>query len=250
MSPRGFWDWGVNPSGVVTSPEVTLAELAARLGSIARYDRRGEAILLDSFEDSAASWVLVLGAAGSAGTRTTASSRSGGYAYQLTTAAVLNDSVALQRFIAPHTLARFGCEASFTLASTLDDGAPAAQYVYLDISVFDGTNVHNGGMRINGADGQVAVLTTGGTYSNVGSALNMYARSVVYHTAKLVIDVSTNLYARLFIDGQSLPVSTVALSTAASATRPIVRAVLTLQTRAAAAISNRWDDVILTQNEP
>jgi hypothetical protein len=248
--PRGFWDWGVNPSGVVLPAQISLDELAARLGSPDVYDRLGDVLLIDSFEHGDNPWLLTLGAAGSAGGLTAASSRSGGYAYQLDTASTLNDSVTISRLVAPHTLRRFGIEASFTVPSALDDGAPQASVLFVQLQVFDGATVHRGSARLTLTAGQMAVESTGAAYQDTGAALAIYSRSMAYHTLKFVIDVQTDLYARLRLDSTSFAVSTVALATAVSATRPLIQAILTLQTSAAAVASNRWDDVILTQNEP
>ena len=81
--PRGWFDYGVNPSGQITAPEISTSEMVARLGAAPIFDRQGEILFYDQFADGLNRWTITAVGTGSSGTLSVARSLSGGYSLKV-----------------------------------------------------------------------------------------------------------------------------------------------------------------------
>lgn len=250
MAPRGFWDDDVNPAGVRLAPQIGPAELAARLGSIVTFDRLGEVIFLDGFEHGTAHWELDPSGVGSVAALTAASSKTGSYALELTSGITGQQDALARRSFPFERAGRFGLEASFTLDPTGALTPPNAQVIVHRHTIWDGTTLYQAWLRLTLVTGQLAILTTGGVYTNIGDAAPLWAGSYVFNTLKLVIDLTTGLYHRVHLNGLTLTPTTIPINAVANTSTPAMRPQFGVQGDGDATHTTYWDSIILTQNEP
>ncbi len=222
MTRRGYWDWGYPQAPIAAVLEQDLGELAARLGSPVFYDRQGQVVLMDSFEDGIAPWRASLDGAGAAAALSAVTSRHGRYSFALTAGSDAGLNVSVTRFVAPLQDSPIGIEASFTLNEDGTTTEPTTQSFTLHLEVFDGVTQKRGALRLVLPSGQAQILDENGVYIDVGDTVLYYANSKVWHTMKYVLDLDAGEYSRARINNVAIPVASNAIRTPASAQRPSV----------------------------
>lgn len=240
---RGQPDFGAYQRKTVGATLADMGDLAVRLGSIVDFDRRGDIVYLDDFEDTILKWSQ-LGDAGGSAVLDSATAKSGSQSVKFTTGAFLNDNWTMTKsFVILGTL-RVGIEISLcdlgpncdlTFSIAYWDGAAGRQArIWFDRSAST--------FYIEDAVvGNWTLITTIGTM-RVGEHL--------FYPIKLVADFTTNLHERFLFGGAEYDLSAIAIPPVALAGGEYFRARLNFNA-AAAAIQNAWvDDFILTQNEP
>lgn len=245
---------GTVPVGpVYTSTDI--AELAARLGSIDTFDRRGNVIWLDDFESSLAGMICYAYASLPAYTDgeiviSNETARNGAFSCKLTTPDGVGESASIAEVLPNPVLSKIGFEASFTI-----DEGEEADYIKFTIDHYDGTGRYLAFVKYYVATGDLKLNTGPAIVPEVEtvivSGLNLYALKQLFHTIKLVIDTATHKYVRVILDETTYDISAYSLpSGPAAGLAPQTDFEVLSKTAVAAHISNFVDDVILTQNEP
>ena len=241
--PRGFWDWGVNPTGLLTPPEIATPELAARLGSIDTHERQGEVIFLDSFEHGLNKWNTITAGAGAAVNLIASAARSGGYAADLVAgsdATRLAGIGHLQSYLAQ---GRFGVEFSALL---LQPG----QLLTLAVIVYTGTQIQGYRIRYDPQANLLQYLNSSAVWVTLASSVYLYPATTLWHTVKLVVDARTAKFTRLIVGSTIYDLSTIDASVAADTTQPNLDVSIVQTGRPGFNDIIEIDDFILTQNEP
>lgn len=241
--PRGFWDWGVNPTGVVVVPLIGEAELAARLGSISTFDRRGEVLFADNFSVTLNRWITDAIGIGASVALSTARSRSPAYSVLLTGGSDDLGIASIEHAQPFPVLTTFGLEWSFALGSTISDH-------YVIITLYDGVNVTTYELHWNDVTNQLQYLDSAGNLQVLASSVVPSAFATLFHSAKLVIDATKSQYVRLILDNVTYSMSGIAANVAANTTLASMRILIALVSRAGFNDTVYIDDFILTQNEP
>ncbi len=223
-------------------PLTDLAELAARLGSIVTFDRRGDVVWFDDFESGLSAWQKSESGAGSGVDWDGNVSRSGGFSakYTLDSSAA---NVALFRIFPVPVLGKIGMEISFTINSNL------SWFQFLS-SYYDSANVAQFGIRYNNALGQLEYLNSSGSWIEIPD-LNIRAPYVSkwnFNTLKMVFDLEKTIYTRILFNELAADL-TEAPSTAVSS-QPARLDIYMRAREGASGESLYADDYILTQNEP
>lgn len=219
------------------------AELAAIMSPAHRYDRRGNIVLVDSFEDGLQHWYSGLAGVGAAVTHSAVRARNGTYSVKLTGG---SDGPALAYI--SHTTSypkpsRVGVEFSFELS-----GQPTQ--VELDLYHFDGTNMHRAFVRWVYSGGDIDYLDNTATWQTLDTGVNLSVGARLFHTMKLVYSMADVEYVRLLLDQTEYSLAGIAVHSPASAAEPCLTVSVYVSSSAG---SNKYayvDDVVVTQNEP
>jgi len=240
---HGTPDWGVTAGAVTTYQLTDLAELAARLGSIDTFDRRGDVVWLGGFEHGLNKWGSLVSGTGAAVGVSAARSRNGQFSALLTAGSDASRRAEIAREIALPVLSVLGCEVSFSLGSAID-------LLDLVVDVFDGTNqveyyvwwdADAETLNYLDVNGDVVVLATG---------VDPWKSQTLFHTLKLVVDSSAAQWVRLILDDQQYSLAGVAGWVIGPGTDRRLRLTVRLWGHAGDNDTLYVDDPIITQNEP
>lgn len=241
--PRGNWDYGVNPAGQITSPEIGLAELAARLGSLSRFDRQGEVVFQDGFEAGLGRWYQDLGSPAGTIVLTTVGPGLGGYTVILTPGAAVAAEAALYGNMPVPSEGTLGLEVLCVITSLNTD-------IELRMN-------HNGaggqlvsGLRYSGQSDRLEYRDSTAAWVAVPGAARLSIGDGIPHLLKFVIDIPSYSYVRAVADGQRISLAGLAVNRNAA---PALRAnYLDLVARSWGGAANAvyLDNVVLTHNEP
>jgi hypothetical protein len=230
--------------GTKTSfPVSDLGELAARLGSINTFDRRGDVIFMDDFEASTLKWDSSTSGAGASVARTSTFANGGTYALQLITGDANGNSATMQRYFPLHAKQRIGVEAGISNSADLS-------YIGIVLRWYDGTNYHNSNFQYEVSTGSLQVTDHTGAMTTIASGITIEPVSHLFHHIKLVVDFNSDKYVRLMIDGVEYDISHVGARTVASASGPYGYLQIAAVNGAAGNRGIIVDDVIITINEP
>ena len=240
---HGTPDWGVTAGQSTTFQLTDLGELAVRLGAPVLFDRRGDVVMMDSFEGGLGPWRSTLTGTGAAADISSTKRRSGSFAARLVTGNALNNESFLSLDVPYGVPSRFGAEVSFFLDA-------AMRAFFMSFNALDGTDNVLGQVRYYVQLQELRYLNSAGAEVVLQSGLNLLTAFNAFHTWKLVIDVPGEKYVRLLVDERAYDLSAIALRKIASTEAPH----LTIDV---AAIGNGggnqisyFDDAIITQNEP
>ena len=229
-------------------------ELAVRLGAISLFERRGEIMWQDDFECSTLKWIQDVGTVA----RSTTSARNGNASLKLTTgASVDNLARAIWRGYYPNTYesiapyyeghtCRIGAEFSFALGASI-------KYIMLQLGlVVDSTHFYQGIIRYRPQDNDLQICTgiSPAVWTTIATSLDLYEQDKMYHTWKLVIDILSWKYLRLYLDDNEYDISSYSIdySTPSNSRRRTV-VDLEISNNASGAHYAYIDDFILTINE-
>lgn len=219
------------------------AELAVRLGSSVAYDRRGQVLFVESFEQGWYKWTLGKSGTGADGKITAAVAATGGYCVELTGGSDAAMNASIERWVTSRPAGRMGLEFSFALPGSWRE-VLAQMYFYtgaLEIEV---------SARFDLATGDILINDRVFGYHSVGSGQVLAADAKAFNTLKVVADVDTLKYVRLMYNQQEINLSTKDLPWGGDGTAPSVKVMLTNYSRGGFNDVMYIDDVILTMAEP
>ena len=234
--------WGSEPSETTFQVQ-DVGELAARLGSIDTFDRRGNVVFIDSFESGCAPYLTDAGRPGSAVVLSAITARSGAYSCKMTTGAVANAYARVARFQSYPALSKYGLEVAFTS----DDNAVDIQ---ISLNIYDGVNVNTFAVKYLPASDKWQYLNAAGGWTDLATGVDLFPHFNHFHVAKLVVDLDLKKYFYFLWDSDEVGMSTIAGHQVASGLSPQIAANIHLHGGAGAAATIYVDDVIITQNEP
>lgn len=222
---------------------IGIGELAARLGSIVNFNRRGDVVWMDDFESSTLKWATGGTGTGNSVALSTASAKNGTQSMKLITGDDVNNYSFIHRFLPYPILGNIGFEYSFALGSNL-------WVIELYDLFYTGTEAVYGVVRYLPQDDRIDYLDADGNFQTMVSNLDLYEADSLFNTWKLVINPLTQKYTRLFLNDATYDMSNYSLRTWASNIAPYHQARIWIYTDTAANNYAYIDDVIFTQNEP
>lgn len=234
-----------DPEDVFGNPNyIGAGELAARLGSIKRYDKRGEVVFVDDFEDSTLKWDAWGDGDGNSQHRSNVAARSGNYSLKLTTGDTAGNSASMDRYALMPVKTKIGFEFSFALSPNLD-ALNNLLYVY------DGETWYAANISYNPYLDELSIVDHEGHFQVIASDLKLRESDFMFHTWKQVIDLETKKYVRCFLDNvEYKEVSEYSFRTSLSGVGPCSYFQINIRTKTTANNYAYIDDVIYTQNEP
>jgi len=239
---HGTPDWWGGAPKSTTYALGDMAELAVRLGSIVSFDRRGDVIWLDSFNNGLAGWLSDVAGTGEVYPVAAPVRMSGLAMVLMAKGSALNGAI-IYRTVPSPVLGGIGAECSFTVDANLSS-------VEMSLGVYTGTILYWYQAKYVHAEGKVYVVTYPWTYVAVGTPGVLTAYGNTFHTMKLVANILTEKYVRLLVNGHEYSIGAYAPDYVddGSVARMDVR--IEAVTAVEGATYLVLDDVIVTQNEP
>lgn len=242
--PHGGPDWGTaGPLEAIFTIE-DMAELAARLGSIVTFDRRGNVLWFDGFENSLCMWEksgFPLASAWSV-EQSAEYSKAGAFSAKLTTGVTTDDRVNMTHYVGYPFRSRNGVELAFSKSDNLkwfdlilDLYGPIVSY-YAFVRYIAATET----WQYYGSDERMHDLSPTMELGDWWS---------VFNVVKLVADFNTGEYVRLQCNAQTYDLTGIGLVEGAASYQRL-RIYISAYTNTNAAAIVHVDDVILTENEP
>lgn len=242
---HGYPPWSGIKRETIHALPVDMAELAARLGSIVTYDRRGQVVFLEDFSRGLGSWVPHTSGTGAAVRHSAKQSFSPPYSCELVAGSDGDRYAEIQRYLPFPAEHKMGLEASFTLD-------PDTEYVRVILAWYDGTYLRAWQVNYDVADGELGCGGSDGQYETLDSDLDLRVSDTQFHTIKLVADLENEEFTRVLCNPLTyIPEVAVIVKTADASSPHLVLYVRHYSVAAPAVNPNIWtDNIVLTQNEP
>lgn len=222
---------------------IGLNELIASLTPAKRYDRRGNVIFQDSFENGLSAWEHTAGGTSAEVVASTSYSSQGGISAKLTAGSDGNHNAFIYRKMPYPILTKWGLECMFKLFDYCQDfGVRLYRY--------DGTNIHCFILKYDHANTRVQIWGSDGNYVTVISSINLETTYGPFHWFKLVVDLETDEYVRCMVNNNEVDVSAYSARLVADTDIPHMRPDIIYHSTLGYVGTGYVDSVILTQNEP
>lgn len=241
--PHGRPDWLLTSATRQTFPLTDLGELAARLGSIVTFDRRGDVVFLDGFEDGLIKWSQATSGTGAAVAVDTANARNGAQSIKLTGGSDTGRSAQITHRQPVQLLGSVGVEVSFYYDSQNDN-------LSIQVTLNDGQGTWDFEVRYTQSTSLLEYLDSGGAFQTLDDSKVLTQLSKQFHTLKVVLDMSTMTYRRVLLDSSAYDLSGIGGSAGVVGNSPEVTATVRQLSRAGSNDALYVDDAIFTQNEP
>jgi len=240
---RGHEDFGPYAPKEVGASVVDMAELAARLGSIVTFDRRGDVARLDDFEGPLLKAEVPVVGTNSYARLDSTTARSGVQCVKLYTDEDINDSAEVALYSAPVALNKWGIAISGMVGNS-------NLAFYIVSQAYDGVDLRIGGIKIDNAAETISYLDSAGNYQSFDTVASLSAQLHCFDNFKLVIDHANDKYARFMLNSLEWDLSAYSIRKFASATYPHHLARFYVINLASGARYGFVDDFIFTINEP
>lgn len=240
---HGQPDFGMYTEKKTTYGLADMGELAARLGSIVTFDRRGDVIWLDDFESDVFKWDITFSGLGWEVVQTPTYARNGAFSVKLTTGRTVDQYVRIQHYNAYPVKSNIGLELSMS-----KDSWPGEFIIFFDL--YDGVTHYIAGIRYDITNDDLYRYVDPLTWTLIDSAFRLYEDADCFNTLKLVVDFVDELYTRFIANNAVYDLSTYPIYSVASPIRAHLEIRIDVISDLAANRSAYVDDVILTQNEP
>ena len=223
--------------------QIDTGELAARLGGINIFDRRGDTVFQDNFETVLLKWILDTGGGDGTGVLSSEYARNGDQSVKLTSSTGAENFAVIYKYLPVCVGTKIGFEISFTSHVDVDR-------ILTDVGIYDGTTYHHATAGVSITDDRVYLINSAGAPVILSPALKLYNYVYSFHTLKLVFDYSTGYYTRVIFDDQTFDASSYAIETSGSNIARRMWFGLWCINSKAGNPSIYVDDAIITQNEP
>lgn len=240
---HGKPDFDITNAQTTTYQVTDLGELAARLGSIDTFDRRGDIIWLDDFEIAPLKWQVSGTGIGNTQARDATSAHNGGWCCMLITGNAAGNTASMYKILPIYDDQRVGFEASIETSTDL-------RTIDMPMVWYDGTTKMQGTVRIDVVNSKLQLYNSAGAYVDVATGIYLVPATACYHMIKGVVDYKTGKYVRIMVDGITYDVSAYSLRTTAVAMGPYLRLDVIVTNNAVFNRGINVDDVIVTINEP
>lgn len=240
---HGTPDYRVTAGARTTFQLTDLAELAVRLGSPIRFDRRGDVIWWDDFECATERYDFELLGTGAAIARTTERAHGGEQSYKLTGGSD-GDGIATLIGSEPAVIrGPIGLEVAFNLPGTIDS-------FEIRLVEYDGANGYYAAIRWSDTASELQRRDATAAYVAVAAAIDLPVNKPTWMVLKMVVDLSDHTYVRAILNDRCYNLSGLTYETFSDGRAP--RLDFTCQTNSRAGSNDvvYVDDLILTQNEP
>lgn len=243
-------DSGGRIQAVLTDPEdvfgnphyMGAGELAARLGAIATYDRRGTLVWQDDFEDNINKWDVDYAGSGGSAALSTDTARNGAKSAKLTAGDGQPYYISLSKLLPLPITTKLGFECSFTIHNDVS-------LLWLRIGVYDGALEHNAYVQYNPAADTLVVNNTTST-TTIDTGLALHDDVQMFHTMKIVMDYATKKHVRVLLNEQEYDTSAIGYYITADLRDPLMFAQVHYRWSGQGSIPSIYvDDAIVTQNE-
>jgi len=219
------------------------AELAARLGSINTFDRRGKIFWYDDFEGTSLQWLIDALGTGASIDITMERWRSRTQSVKLITGDAGTDYVSLSKYFFLPRESRVGVEFSIITNSNVKD-------IQLFLTTWDGTYQYSPKCVIDVENDKVKYLNSSGSEEELGPAGIVDESLSLWSTVKMVIDYTKKEYVRVQYNKDIYSLEGEPIGKALSDLDKILFVDIQIRNKDANNRTSYIDDFILTQGEP
>ncbi|KKN10521.1 hypothetical protein LCGC14_1035660 [marine sediment metagenome] len=220
-----------------------LGELAARLGSPLRFDRRGEVLWYDQFDHGLAPWTSASFGTGGAVKISIVDTFMSPYAALLTAGSSSLRAADLSKSIQQASLGKWGFEVAVAFLSDWD-------YFEIVITIRDGVDFYVATVRLSLTDNELQYSDSAGVFQKVDDLLDLTTSPPTYQILKLVFDLSTPEYSHIRLGPTEYSLSGIAMKKTAGSSSAQFWARIRLKGRAGENDTAQVGHVIFTGNEP
>lgn len=241
--PHGQRDWSNIGATEVVHGTADMAELAARLGSPDVFNREGNVLYMETFEQGSATWGKTLGGTNAAIVTSPTEYRTGGYSLQLNSGTgSLHYALAAQVFPYPE-LSKFGVELSCSFDTNVTLLDP-------EFWVYDGDTLYVYGLRYDPVNKLVQKRTGTTTWKTIIEDVALNPSTGHWNLFKFVCDLSTGYFSRLIINEIEYDISDEQSYSAPVKDYARLNFRFTVRGSSGTAGIAYLDDVIITRAEP
>lgn len=223
--------------------QIDQGELAARLGSINTFDRRGDTIWMEDFEAPVLTWSVSEIGVGSAVALTANENFRGGQSVSLIAGPAADRYSMIRHGINPLRIGKLGLEVSIR-PSWFDS------YIKIYIDIDDAVHHYVSIVRYDTTDGTIDIWDGNPDWKAVPGAHRISPLFHSFSPFKFVIDTSTGKYVRAILGRTEWDLSSYSMQSTALGDFQTCLVIVNNTAQGAAATTVYVDDVIVTQNEP
>lgn len=240
---HGYPDWGISAPKASIYALNDMAELAARLGSIHTFDRRGNVVWFDDFEGPTLRWTLLGSGAGATAALTTETSNTGAQCAKLTTGSDAGGWVYISKTLHLPPLSEIGVEIAFTTPAEM-------RFYQLILRVHTGSRLLQTYASVDVENLTLSIQNETGGATVIDALVSPYQHLYTFHKLKLVVNYPLEKYARLLLDNRCYDLSARNIYAYNNTAAPYLYARIRGHGVLGANRDFHVDDVIITQNEP
>lgn len=221
------------------------AELAARLGSIVTFDRRGDVIWMDNFEAVFLNWEHAAVGTGAEIVLSAASrALNGSQSCKMTTADASGSLAAIFKKLRYPVKGKLGFELSFTHSSDISDHVA-------EIWLYDGSYIHKAGIVYNTGFNALYYHNSAGVATKIADITGMESDDWLFNKLKFVVDFYAEKYMRVIFNETEYSLADIAYQKVVdTTTMPHLYSQFYIRSDVDDNVTVYVDDVIITQNEP
>jgi hypothetical protein len=183
---------------------IDLAELAVRLGSKYSYDRRGNVLSIEDFEDTTEKYQKHYSGTGAAAARSTDYAHVGNYSIKLTAG---SDELQMAGISKWHTFPRETKLGYLAWWNYISSSPEKLDYIIIEPYIYTGRELYLPALKYDLADETMSVRTGLSTYEVVKSGLEYLHAATLFHPLKLVFDWANKIYLRAYFEEKEIDLS-------------------------------------------
>ncbi len=240
---HGFPDYGAAQAKAELYTGVDLAEVAARLGALSRYDRLGDVIFYEDFGGDLGALEVEDSGAGETAVVTADRKVIGSFSCRLTSAGVPGSYIGLLgRFPVPYSV-MYGVEIQWTWHANMD-------HAYFRADIYTGAYHLAFGIQLDVPTGLNYYLNALGGWTAIPGAIFPYFDDRMFNVAKFTFNIATMRYSRFLIPPRLIDLSAcIGFAVADLVTRPHMECSGRIYDNGAAITVSYVDSLIITAND-
>jgi hypothetical protein len=239
---HGTPDWGFGLLQTVHSLSDDLAELAARLGSIHAFDRRGYSIWFDDFRRGIDTWRQETGGTGASVELDTNYPHWPPYAVKMVGGSDGTRQAAIYQYLAAVPAGNLGLEVSIAFPTAFD-------YFVAHLTLVENDTWHHARVKLDYANSKIYYRDGDGTWVELDDLPTLVSDYGLFHALKLAANFEDNEYIRLILNENSYDLSSLTLQELEEAYVSHLLIILQFFSRSGQNDYCYVDGVIVTQNE-
>lgn len=225
-----------------SSHQMGNAELAARLGSLTSWDRMGNLLWFEDWENNIITWSESKSGAGNIAIGTT-ERYTGNYSLELTAAAGVGQHATVNRGVELPPDGKLGMEIAFQ--PSIRDS-----YLILEFDIDNLTNRYVGKIRYDTSDGSVDYWNSGGSWTSLAGTKRISPQFHSFTHFKLVIDNDSGNYVRAKLGSKEWDMTGISMESKATGTYQLCLLEIRCENNNVANTAVMYvDNVIYTVNE-